>query len=209
MDDMLKIEGAALRLGGRVLFRDFNLNLKSGEWACLTGESGCGKTSLLRMVLGFLPLESGRVWEGGLELTSHTVERIRQQTVYVPQRMLPMAESVEEMVRLPFELKANRGVAFSEESLFRLWELLGLESSLFRRKAGQLSGGQQQRIMLSAAALLGKPLWLADEPTSALDEESTGRVAALFRRAADGGAAVLTASHNKAFMAACDRVVRL
>ena len=206
---MLKIEGAALRLGGRVLFRDFNLNLKSGEWACLTGESGCGKTSLLRMVLGFLPLESGRVWVGGLELSSHTVERIRQQTVYVPQRMLPMAESVEEMVRLPFELKANRGVAFSEESLFRLWELLGLESSLFRRKAGQLSGGQQQRIMLSAAALLGKPLWLADEPTSALDEESTGRVAALFRRAADRGAAVLTASHNKAFMAACDRVVRL
>ena len=206
---MLKIEGAALRLGGRVLFRDFNLNLKSGEWACLTGESGCGKTSLLRMVLGFLPLESGRVWVGGLELSSHTVERIRQQTVYVPQRMLPMAESVEEMVRLPFELKANRGVAFSEESLFRLWELLGLESSLFRRKAGQLSGGQQQRIMLSAAALLGKPLWLADEPTSALDEESTGRVAALFRRAADEGAAVLTASHNKAFMAACDRVVRL
>lgn len=209
MDDMLKIEDAALRLGGRVLFRNFGLELKPGEWVCITGESGCGKTSLLRMVLGFLPLDGGRIWVCGDELSARTVERIRQQTAYVPQRILTTAESVEEMVRMPFELKANRETKLDEEEMFRVWGLLGLERSLFRRKAGQLSGGQQQRVVLSAAALLGKRLWLADEPTSALDEDSVGRVAALFRDAASKGTAVLTVSHNRAFMEVCDRVIRL
>ena len=179
---MLKIESAALRLGGRLLFRDFSLEVRAGEWVCVTGESGCGKTSLLRAALGFLPLEAGRVSVGGEELTEHTVERIRKRTAYVPQELFLPAESVDDMLHLPFHLKANRGGDFSEEKLFRFWTLLGLERDLLHRKVVQLSGGQRQRIILSMAAMLGKRLLLADEPTSALDEDSVGRVSALFRR---------------------------
>ena len=107
MSEMLKIESAALRLGGRLLFRDFSLEVRAGEWVCVTGESGCGKTSLLRAALGFLPLEAGRVSVGGEELTEHTVERIRKRTAYVPQELFLPAESVDEMLHLPFHLKAN------------------------------------------------------------------------------------------------------
>ena len=56
---------------------------------------------------------------------------------------------------------------------------------------------------------MGKRLLLADEPTSALDEDSVGRVSALFRRLTAGGTAVLSVSHNRAFLEACDRVVKL
>mgnify|MGYP005976910235 FL=1 len=152
MSEMLKIESAALRLGGRLLFRDFSLEVRAGEWVCVTGESGCGKTSLLRAVLGFLPLEAGRVSVGGEELTEYTVERIRKRTAYVPQELFLPAESVDEMLHLPFHLKANRGGDFSEEKLFRFWTLLGLERDLLHRKVVQLSGGQRQRIILSMAA---------------------------------------------------------
>ena len=185
MSEMLKIESAALRLGGRLLFRDFSLEVRAGEWVCVTGESGCGKTSLLRAALGFLPL------------------------AYVPQELFLPAESVDDMLHLPFHLKANRGGDFSEEKLFRFWTLLGLERDLLHRKVVQLSGGQRQRIILSMAAMLGKRLLLADEPTSALDEDSVGRVSALFRRLTAGGTAVLSVSHNRAFLEACDRVVKL
>ena len=89
------------------------------------------------------------------------------------------------------------------------WTLLGLERDLLHRKVVQLSGGQRQRIILSMAAMLGKRLLLADEPTSALDEDCVGRVSALFRRLTAGGTAVLSVSHNRAFLEACDRVVKL
>ena len=206
---MLKIEGATLRLGGRVLFRDFGLEVRAGEWVCVTGESGCGKTSLLRAALGFLPLETGRVRVGGLELSEHTVERIRRCTAYVPQELFLPVETVEEMLHLPLDLKANRGREFTEERLFRCWAQLGLGRDLLHRRVVQLSGGQRQRIVLSMATLLDKQLLLADEPTSALDEDSVGRVAALFRSQAARGAAVLSVSHNRAFLEACDRVVKL
>ncbi len=209
MGEMLKIESAALRLGGRLLFRDFGMEVRAGEWICVTGESGCGKSSLLRAVLGFLPLEAGQVYVCGEELTAHTVDRIRKQTAYVPQELFLPAGTVEEMLRFPFGLKANRGAGFSEERLFGLWALLGLERGLLRRKAVQLSGGQRQRVILSMTAMLDKRLLLADEPTSALDEDSVARVSRLFRRLATGGTAVLSVSHNRTFLEACDRVVKL
>ena len=209
MAEMLKIERAALRLGGRLLFRDLDMDVAAGQWVCVTGESGCGKTSLLRAVLGFLPLEAGRVSVCGEDLSLHTVERIRRRTAYVPQELFLPADTVEEMMRIPFDLKANRRTGLSLESLFRIWEALGLGRDLYHRKVGQLSGGQRQRIILSMAALLGKRLLLADEPTSALDEESVGKVAGLLRGMAARGAAVVSVSHNRTLLEACDRVVRL
>lgn len=206
---MLKIEHASLRLGSRLLFRDFTLEAKSGELVCVTGESGCGKTSLLRAVLGFLPLEEGSVSIGGERLDVHTVDRLRRQVSYVPQELYIPEEWVRDMLRVPFDLKANRGTVFDEAALMAVWDVLGLERELLRRKVMQLSGGQRQRIVLSMSALLGKRLLIVDEPTSALDGESVVRVSALFRRMADEGTAVLAVSHNKEFMAACDRVVQL
>lgn len=209
MAEMLKIEHAALRLGERLLFHDLDVEVASGEWVCVTGESGCGKTSLLRAVLGFLPLETGRVRVCGEELALHTVDRIRRRTAYVPQELFLPSETVEEMLRVPFDLKANRRVRYAPDGVFRIWDVLGLEHDLFYRKVGQLSGGQRQRIILSMAALLGKRLLLADEPTSALDEDSVGKVARLFRGMAAKGTAVVSVSHNRTLLGACDRVVKL
>lgn len=209
MTETLKIEHAALRLGGRLLFRNLDMAVAVGEWICVTGESGCGKTSLLRAVLGFLPLEAGRVSVCGEELALHTVEHIRRRTAYIPQELFLPAETVEEMTHIPFELKANRRLRFSTDALFRVWDTLGLERELYGRKVGQLSGGQRQRIVLSVAALLEKSLLLVDEPTSALDEESVGKVVRLFRGMAARGMAVVSVSHNRTLLEACDRVVRL
>ena len=206
---MLRIKGATLRLSGRVLFHDLSLTVNPGEWLCVTGESGCGKTSLLRAVLGFLPLDAGSIFISGKQLSPHTVDFIRKQTAYVPQELFLPAESVEEMLRLPFSLKVNKARRLSKEKLFDLWDKLGLQPNLLQRKVTQLSGGQRQRIILSMEALLGKPLMLVDEPTSALDDESVTKVAALFRSLSQDGTALLSVSHNRYFLSACDNVLRL
>lgn len=191
------------------MFRDFNLNVNPGELVCITGESGCGKTSLMRAILGFLPLDEGDIYIYKERLEAHNVDKLRRMTSYVPQELYIPEEWVREMIHVPFGLKANRHLQLSEAILLDVWGQMGLEKELLQRKVMQLSGGQRQRIVLSMSALLEKKLLLLDEPTSALDGESVVRVSALFRKMADEGTAVLAVSHNKEFMATCDRVVQL
>lgn len=206
---MLKVSGATLELGGRLLFENFAMGVGKGELVCLSGESGCGKTSLLRAILGFQALNEGNVRVEGMLLNAYTVESIRSKTAYIPQELFLPCEKVSEMVRMPFELKINKGKMFKLRDLWQYWDELGLTPDLYERTVTQLSGGQRQRILLSTCALLDKKLILIDEPTSALDNESTVLVARFFRKLAHQGAAVLAVSHNLNFMADCDRVIMM
>lgn len=206
---MLKVEHATLSLGGRTLFHELNLEVRKGEMVCITGDSGCGKTSLIRAILGFQSLDAGTVHVDGLQLEPRTVAKIRQMTAYVPQELSLPHESVREMVRMPFELKGNKNISFSKNLLWEQWNILGLEPQLYRSNVAHLSGGQRQRILLSVCALLDKPLIIADEPTSALDADCVRRVISFFNRLSEKGAAVLTVSHDRDFMAGCSRVVVL
>ncbi len=204
---MLQIENASVAYGDRVLFSGFNLELGRGEMASISGASGCGKTSLLNAVLGFVPLHEGRITINGMLLGKNTVDHIRRHTAWIPQELALPSEWVKEMVRLPFDLKANRGTPFSEERLFACFERLGLERGLYEKRVNEISGGQRQRMMIAVAALMDKPLMVVDEPTSALDAEATGRVLAFLHRQARKGSAILAVSHDEAFTAGCRKQI--
>ena len=196
---MLHINNACIAFGTEVLFSGFEMKLEKGETACIVGQSGCGKTSLLNAVMGFVPLYEGTIKVGGTLLDKSTIDLVRRQIAWIPQELALPFEWVKEMVSLPFELKVNRSVPFSEERLFMCFDELGLEHELYFKRVNEVSGGQRQRIMLAVAALLNKPLIVIDEPTSALDTGSTDKVLAFFRRQAEKGAAVLAVSHDKDF----------
>lgn len=209
MSEILRIERATLQLGGRTLLHDFDLTLNVGEWVCISGESGCGKTSLLRAIMGFLPFQAGTVRIQGTELSAQTVEQLRKKVAYVPQELFLPAESVEEMFRIPFGLRANKGKNITSDKRQKVWQVLGLNEDLMQLKTTQLSGGQRQRILLSMAVLLEKPLLLLDEPTSALDAESVGRVADLLKKVATDGRSILTVTHNHHLMDVCDKLITI
>lgn len=206
---MLHIENICIAFGTEVLFSGFNLKLERGETACIVGQSGCGKTSLLNAVMGFVPLYEGTIKVGGTLLDKSTIDLVRRQIAWIPQELALPFEWVKEMVSLPFELKVNRSVPFSEERLFMCFDELGLEHELYFKRVNEVSGGQRQRIMLAVAALLNKPLIVIDEPTSALDTGSTDKVLAFFRRQAEKGAAVLAVSHDKDFASGCHYLIEL
>lgn len=206
---MLHINNACITLGTEVLFSGFTMCLEKGETACIVGESGCGKTSLLNAVMGFVPLTEGSITVGGTVLDKTTVDIVRRQIAWIPQELALPFEWIKEMVALPFQLKVNRDVPFSEERLFRCFDELGLEQELYRKRVNEVSGGQRQRIMLAVAAMLDKPLIIIDEPTSALDAGSTDKVLSFFRRQAERGAAVLAVSHDKDFAAGCHYLIEL
>lgn len=206
---MLHINNACITFGTDVLFSGFSLKLERGETACITGQSGCGKTSLLNAIMGFVPLREGTICVGGILLGVSTIDSIRRQIAWIPQELALPFEWVKEMVSLPFGLKVNRTVPFSEEKLFACFDELGLEHELYNKRVNEVSGGQRQRIMLAVAAMLDKPLIVIDEPTSALDAGSTDKVLAFFRKQAAKGAAVLAVSHDKDFASGCHYVIEL
>ena len=206
---MLHINNACIAFGTEVLFSGFNMKLERGETACIVGQSGCGKTSLLNAVMGFVPLKEGSVRVGETLLDRSTIDSVRRQIAWFPQELALPFEWVKEMVALPFGLKVNRSVPFSEEWLFACFDELGLEHELYTKRVNEVSGGQRQRIMLAVAAMLNKPLIIIDEPTSALDADSTGRVLSFFRRQAERGTAVLAVSHDKDFASGCHYLIEL
>jgi len=195
----LHIDNASIGFGSEVLFSGFSMKLEKGETACIVGQSGCGKSSLLNAVMGFVPLREGTVQVGETVLGTSTIDSIRRQIAWIPQELALPFEWVREMAALPFSLKVNRSAPFSEERLFACFDELGLEQELYTKRVNEVSGGQRQRIMLAVAAMLNKPLIMIDEPTSALDAGSAGKVLSFFRRQAERGTSVLAVSHDKEF----------
>ena len=104
---MLHINNACIAFGTEVLFSGFEMKLEKGETACIVGQSGCGKTSLLNAVMGFVPLYEGTIKVGGTLLDKSTIDLVRRQIAWIPQELALPFEWVKEMVSLPFELKVT------------------------------------------------------------------------------------------------------
>lgn len=209
MGEVLRIDHLTLETGGHILMRDFNLRVDAGEMVCLSGESGCGKTTLLRALLGFVPLKEGGIHVAGYAMSPERVTDIRRMVDYVPQELSAPCERVGELVEMVLGLKTNRRFVYVEERLFAIWEELGLDRELYSHGLAKVSGGQRQRILLSVAALTDKPLLLADEPTAALDEDNARRVNGFLRRLCGQGRAALVVSHDERLAQDCDRVIYL
>ena len=195
---ILQINNACIAFGADTLFSGFCLQLHEGEIACISGQSGRGKTSLLNAVLGFVPLKAGSITVNGILLEKGTIDQIRRQVAWIPQELA-----------LPSEWKANRNTPFSLDKLFACFDELGLEEELYDKRVNEISGGQRQRIMIAIATLMQKPLLIVDEPTSALDSDSTDKVLAFFRKRMREGSAILAVSHDQGFAQGCNQMITL
>ena len=202
---MLQIKNAALAYENNLIFSHLDLHLKVGEVSCISGASGCGTSSLLNAILGFIPLKEGSIKVNGIELNNITIHQIRKLIAWIPQELALPMEWVKDMVQLPFTLRANKATTFNESVLFAYFEELGLEKELYDKRVNEISGGQRQRMMIAVASMLNKSLILADEPTSALDVESSVKVRDFFLHQAQRGCAILAVSHDVNFSSGCHK----
>ena len=205
----VEMKDASLALEGKNLFHNLSFVVSGGEMLCVMGESGCGKTTLLRCILGFQPLDEGAVSIGGTELTPLSAEYMRSMMAYIPQEMNLPCNTVAELVALPYQLRVNRDKRFSKEALMDQWQRLRLDEALYGKQLAEVSGGERQRIMLSMVGMLDKKVVLVDEPTSALDVESSLVVAGCLQGLAKRGTAIIAVSHDRAFAGQCDKTLML
>lgn len=206
---MVEIEKLSISFGELTLFKGLDLHVNQGESVCICGGSGSGKTSLLKAILGFVPVNEGKIRIDGTLLTPKTADLLHRKIAWIPQELALPSEWISEMVHMPFELKANREAGFDKESLMEYFAILGLEKGLYEKRVSEVSGGQRQRIMLAVTAMLNKSVLIVDEPTSALDPDSCLLVINFFKSLCRKGMTVLAVSHDKQFAAGCDRVFNL
>ena len=208
-DKMIEFKDISIRFGDLLLFEHLNFSVKKGECVCVCGQSGCGKSSLLKAVMGFVPLTQGQILVDGVELSEKTIETIRRNIAWIPQELMLPSEWVSEMVMMPFELRINKESGFDKEKLMLYFSKLGLDEELFTKRVNEISGGQRQRIMLAVAGLLNKTLMVVDEPTSALDPDSRDKVIEFFQYLRGLGMTILAVSHDKHFADSCSSILEI
>ncbi|MER7940768.1 thiol reductant ABC exporter subunit CydD [Streptomyces sp. NPDC094458] len=209
----LELDGVTVRHEGRTepSLDAASLVVEQGETVALVGPSGMGKSTLLSVVLGFTAPDEGRVRVGGVDLSSLSPERWREQIAWVPQRPHLFAGTLAENVRLarPDADDAAVMAALREAGAYDFVAALpdGMGTELGEDGAG-LSAGQRQRLALARAFLADRPLLLLDEPTASLDGGTEAGIVDAVRRLAEGRT-VLLVVHRPALLAVADRVVTL
>ena len=163
---MLAIQGLNQFYGGSHTLWDVNLAVPAGSRMCLMGRNGMGKTTLLKCIMGLLPVSSGSISFDGTDLVKCPAEqRARVGIGYVPQgREIFPQLTVEENLRLGLGLRRN-GARKIPERIFALFPVL---AKMLKRRGGDLSGGQQQQLAIGRALVLEPKLLILDEPTEGI-----------------------------------------
>ncbi len=199
--------------GGRVLFRDLDLTVESGELVAILGESGSGKSTLLNVIAGLDTIDAGNVVIEGQSLVGlddRTLTALRRRHigfVFQAFHILPYLDVLKN-VALPLALAGGDPRAASIEAQLMLRAVgLGDRAESFPR---DLSGGELQRVAIARALVHGPALILADEPTGNLDPETAALVMDLFAKAiCERGAGGILVTHSASAAAVADRVLRL
>ncbi|GAA0575213.1 cell division ATP-binding protein FtsE [Halomonas salifodinae] len=210
---MIVFEHVGKRYGGRFeALANLDFRVRRGEMVFLTGHSGAGKSSLLRLIMRLERPSRGRVLVAG-----HDIERLhasqlpfyrRQIGVVFQDHQLLFDRSVFANVALPLEIQGME----PREVARRVRAALDKVGLLYREKALpiELSGGEQQRVGIARAVVNKPALLLADEPTGNLDPQLSADIMALFEDFNRIGTTVMIASHDLALIARLrHRILRL
>ena len=194
--------------GEEDVLRDFSLEVKKGECIAITGASGCGKTTLSKLLLGLYPLGEGDIRVNGMSMRESDLADLRRQIAYVPQEPYLFQGSIAENIRMgrpeatEKEIREAAKQAHAHDFIMEFPE--GYDTTVGER-GNNLSGGQRQRIAIARAILKDTSIILLDEATSALDNESEQAVNEALRNL-QGQKTILMIAHRPSTIELADRV---
>ena len=183
-ESILKVDGLNQYYGGSHILRNVSFEAKLGEVTVILGRNGVGKTTLLKSLMGVVPVKAGSVNLAGHDITrAPSYDRVKRGIGYVPQgREIFGRLTVDENLRMGLATKP--GSAVVPPALFELFPVL---KQMIGRRGGDLSGGQQQQLAIARALAAGPQVLLLDEPTEGIQPSIIKDIGRALRMLADKG----------------------
>jgi len=198
-NSVIKLDGVDIYQQKHLVLNNVNLEISPGEFVFLIGQTGSGKSSLLKVIYGELNIENGQGQVAGFDLRKVTDKDIpflrRKLGIVFQDFQLLTDRTIEE--NLEFVLKATgwKDKKLISTRILDVLEKVGLRSKI-KKMPHELSGGEQQRVVIARALLNDPELILADEPTGNLDPDTSEDIVTLLKQISQSGTAVLMASHD-------------
>ena len=179
---MLSVDGVNQYYGGSHILRNLSFEAKAGEVTVILGRNGVGKTTLLKSLMGVVPIKTGSISLDGTPFNKDTpYERVRKGVGYVPQgREIFGRLTVDENLRMGLAYKSGSTPVPAE-----LFELFPVLKQMLQRRGGDLSGGQQQQLAIARALAAGPKLLMLDEPTEGIQPSIIKDIGRVIRMLAD------------------------
>ncbi len=190
--NLITVSGLSAFYESRKVFENLNFTVENGDYLCIIGENGTGKTTLMKLLLGLDIKHSGKITFDGF--TKKEIGWLPQKT----QHQADFPASVKEVVLSGFAGRGFLGLFYSKElkrQAAKNMEILGI-SDIAEMSFSELSGGQQQKVLLCRALCAAKKVLLLDEPASALDESASDELYSLIKKLNQNGLAIIMITHD-------------
>jgi cell division transport system ATP-binding protein len=198
-NSIIKLQGVDIFQQKHLVLSDVNLHIDKGDFVWLIGQTGSGKSSLLKVIYGDLNINTGQAHAGGYDLNklaSRDVPYLRRKLGIVFQDFQLLTDRTVEQ-NLLFVMKATgwKDKTLIAERIRDVLEKVGLRSKI-KKMPHELSGGEQQRVVIARALLNDPEIILADEPTGNLDQDTSEEIVMLLKQISLSGTAVVVATHD-------------
>lgn len=172
---IIEYKNICMAYGEKTIIENFNLSIEKGEFVTIIGSSGCGKTTILKMVNGLVEPVSGEVLVEGNSTRQADLTMLRRNIGYAIQGSVLFPHmTVDKNIAYVPNLLNKKDKKRTEQAVTKWMNIVGLEDSLRGRYPAELSGGQQQRVGIARALAASPDILLMDEPFGAVDEITRG-----------------------------------